>query len=197
MKLMHSSADTCDNQIKHLASMALVYDARCDHVAHASAVHSLADLPEEVLLLVMERVPMIARLRSCSLACQRLHKAVAAVTCSIKVPSCRPTAAASADRSALQLYLQKYGHQLTSIRLQQEELCFQDQSLTATAADGRQQQSSASRLLTLLPCSKLQELVLTGGRLQPAVLQAPAPTLTKLVPAVISAACEVPNCWAV
>jgi len=155
--------------------MALFYDDRSDHGARAWAVRS-SDLPEEILLLVMERVPLIARLRSCSLVCRSMHKAAAAVTCSIKVPSCRPTGAASAHRSALELYLQKYGHQLTSITLEQEELCFQDQSLQETAEDGRQQPR-----LTLLPCSQLQELVLCGGRLHPAVLHAPAATLTKLV----------------
>jgi len=155
--------------------MVLFYEDRSG--ARAWAARSLADLPEEVLLLVMEHVPLIARLGSCSLVCLSLHKAAAAVTCSIKVPSCRPTAAALAQRSALQLYLQKYGHQLTSISLNKADLCFQDQSLHGTAEDDRQQQ----RLLTLLPCSHLQELVLSGGRLQPAVLHAPAATLTKLI----------------
>lgn len=152
---------TCET-IKHLPSMALFCDAHFDHGVCASAVRSFAYLPEEVLLLVMERVPLVVRLRTCSLVCRTMHKAAAAATCSIKVPSCRPTAAASADRSALQLYLQHYGHQLTSISLQQEELCIPNQSDQETAADGvrqaavdRQQHS----LVTLLPCSKLQELV--------------------------------------
>jgi len=164
------------NKLELLPIMASFFDARCDHGVRASAVRKSTDLPEELLRLVMERVPLIARLQFCSLVCRSMHKAAAAVTCSIKVPSCRPTAAASADHSALQLYLQNHGHQLTSISLQQKELCLQDHSLQQTAEDDRQQ-----RLLTLLPCSHLEELELSGGRLQPAVLHAPAATLTKLV----------------
>jgi len=75
-----------------------------------------------------------------------------AATDSMQLDSC--TAPAS-----LQLYLTKHGQHLNSFSLKM----------------------SWAQQLMHLPCSRLQELRLHGGKLQPAVLHAPAATLTKLV----------------
>jgi len=111
----------------------------------------LSSLPKDVLRLILGKVPMRARVGRCSPVCKEWRTAAVAATDSMQLNSCTAP-------ESLQLYLKQHGQHLNSFSLKM-----------------RKQQ------LMHLPCSRLQELRLHGGMLQPAVLHAPAATLTKLV----------------
>jgi len=112
---------------------------------------ALEILPKDVLRLILGKVPLRSRISRCSLVCKTWRTAAAAATDSMQLDSCKAP-------ESLQLYLTKYGQHLNSFSLKMSE-----------------------QQLMHLPCSRLQELRLHGGKLQPAVLGTPAATLTKLV----------------
>jgi hypothetical protein len=123
----------------------------------------LTDLPDEVLKLVMQHVPLMERLASCCLVSRKMHAAAVAATSQLSFGS----TTVPRSESALK-WLCHYGHHLTSLwlaacpqplqqlhcqHLQQMELCTCSVQLGA-AADGT--------LGVLHRCTNLTSLIINS-----------------------------------
>jgi hypothetical protein len=107
-------------------------------------MHSwLTSLPDEVLTLVMQHVPVWHRLNNCSLVCSRLHAAAAVATDCLQFDFTEDNESCRINETTTEHWLSKYGQHLTSLSVRGMRRARRD-----------------------LPCSNLQELQLTDCTVQ-------------------------------
>lgn len=128
----------------HSAVLALACTACCRRAA-PSTQPALPELPEAVLISILQHVPIHDRLARCVQVSKALARAAAKAATAVRETTALPLVVANPQRcKQLQAWLQQWGHQVTSVDVEYNQA-------------SNEESDTDSRAL-LLPASQLSQL---------------------------------------